>query len=328
MHAVTVSEVGGPDVLTYNEVPIPVPGDAAVLIKSEAIGVNFIDTCFRSGLYPHPLPFSVGSEVCGTVVAVGRNVSTVQAGDRVASADAVGAYADYCVAPAALVAHVPNAIGSEVAAAALLKGLTAHFLTKSVYQVKPGDAILLHAGAGGVGLILTQWATSTGATMITTVSTPAKISLSRQAGAAHVLDYPGEPRQFGSLVSELTDGRGAAAVYDGVGRTTFDASLASLAVRGTLCLFGATSGPVPPVDPQRLSSAGSVYLTRPVRRDFNRTYDEFAWRVTELFHAITDGRITVTVGARYPLAHAAQAHRDLESRRTHGSVLLIPQAGS
>lgn len=328
MHAVTVTEFGGPEVLAYAEVPVPAPDAAGVLIKSEAIGVNFIDTCFRSGRSPHSLPFRVGSEVCGTVIAVGTSVSTVQAGDRVASADAVGAYADYCVAPADLVAHVPPAIGSDIAAAALSKGLTAHFLTKSVYQVKPGDTILLHAGAGGVGMILTQWATSIGARAITTVSTPAKIGLSHQAGAAHVLDYPGEPGEFGSLIRELTDGQGVAAVYDGVGRATFDASLASLAVRGTLCLFGSTSGPVPPVDPQRLSDAGSVYLTRPVRSDFNRTYGEFAWRVTELFHAITDGRITVTVGARYPLAHAAQAHRDVESRRTHGSVVLIPQVDS
>ncbi|OBK27246.1 quinone oxidoreductase family protein [Mycobacterium asiaticum] len=328
MYAVAVTRTGAPEVLTDTEIPEPAPDANGVVIKAEAIGVNFIDTHFRSGRYPRALPFIPGSEVCGSVVRVGANVSTVQQGDRVASADAVGAYAEYCSAPAALVAHVPAAIGSDTAAAALLKGLTAHLLINSVYRVKPGDVILVHAGAGGVGLILTQWAVSLGARVITTASTPAKADLSRRAGAWHVLDYPTAPDEFGSVIRELTGGRGVSAAYDGVGRTTFDASLASLAVRGTLALFGAAGGPVPPVDSQRLRNAGSVYLTRPLRSHFNRTYDEFAWRVTELFRVIGDGTVDVAIGQRYPLADAARAHRDLESRRTYGSTLLIPPIDS
>lgn len=328
MRGVGVSRTGGPEVLSYTDVPAPEPDADGVLIKAEAIGVNFIDSQFRLGRCPHPLPFIPGSEVAGTVVGVGANVSTVQEGDRVASADAVGAYAEYCVAPASLVAHLPDAVNSDVAAAALLKGLTAHLLIYSVYQVKPGDTILLHGGAGGVGLLVTQWATSMGVKVITTVSTPAKADLSRRAGAAHVIDYPTDPAEFGAVIRELTGGRGAAAVYDGVGQTTFDASLASLAVRGRLVLFGAASGPVPPIDPQRLNTAGSAYLIRPLRSHFNRSYAEFSWRATALLRAIIAGTITPTIGQRYPLAAAAQAHRDVESRKTHGSTLLMPSADS
>jgi len=266
-----------------------------VLIKAEAIGVNFVDTYFRSGLYPHDLPFVLGAEVAGTVAAVGDGVRSFHVGDRVASADAVGAYAEYCIAPADVVAPVPDGVGFDIAAAALLKGMTAHLLIKSVYPVQGGDTVLLHAGAGGVGLLLTQWATSLGARVISTASTAEKAQLSRGAGAIEVLDYPDDPQQFGAKVRALTDGAGVAAVYDGVGKSTFDASLASLAVRGTLALFGASSGPVPPVDPQRLNAAGSVYLTRPLRPHFMRTHDEFAWRTGELFEPIGAGTIKVTV---------------------------------
>jgi NADPH2:quinone reductase len=303
---------------------MPSPNRGQALIASESIGVNFIDTYFRSGAYPHDLPYVPGSEVCGTVVAVGDDVSTVQTGDRVVCADATGAYAEYCLVPASLVAHVPDGISADTAAAALLKGLTAHCLVNSVYQVKPGDAVLIHAGAGGVGLILTQWAASLGARVITTASTPQKADLSRSAGAVEVLDYPDDPHVFGAAVRELTQGRGVAAAYDGVGRTTFDASLASLAIRGTLVLYGAASGPVPPVDPQRLNAAGSVYLTRPRRSHFNRTYDEFSWRAVEVFDAIITGTLTITIGGRYALADAAQAHADLAARRTYGSTVLSP----
>jgi NADPH2:quinone reductase len=202
--------------------------------------------------------------------------------------------------------------------------MTAHYLIKSVYQVQPGDWLLVHAGAGGVGLILTQWATSLGARVITTASTPEKAELSRQAGAVEVLDYPEDPAQFGALVRDLSDGRGVAAAYDGVGRSTFDASLASLEVRGTLALFGASSGPVPPVDPQRLNAAGSVYLTRPNLAHFIRTTDEFAWRAGELIDAIAGGSITITVGGHYPLAEAQRAHEDLQGRKTTGSIVLVP----
>ena len=325
MKAIEVSEIGGPDVLSYVEKAQPSPGPGEVLIKSEAIGVNFIDTYFRSGSYPRELPFVLGTEVAGTVADVGDGVTELGAGDRVVTAASSGAYAEFATAPAFLVARVPAAVGLDVAASALLKGMTAHYLIKSVYPVKAGDAVLVHAGAGGVGLILTQWATSLGVRVITTVSTPAKAEMSRQAGATDVLDYPGDdPTEFGGRIRELTAGTGVAAVYDGVGASTFDASLASLAVRGTLALFGASSGPVPPVDPQRLNAAGSVFLTRPTLVHYTRSGDEFAWRSGELFDAIAAGSLSVTVSRSYPLADAAQAHRDLQGRQTVGSIVLTP----
>ena len=295
-----------------------------MLIKSDAIGVNYIDTYFRSGIYPRALPYVVGTEVCGIVAAVGDDVAAISIGDRVVTANAVGAYAQYCVAPADFVAYVPDSVPSDAVASALLKGMTAHYLIKSVYQVQPRDFLLVHAGAGGVGLILTQWATSLGARVITTASTPEKANLSRQAGAVEVLDYPDDPNEFAGRVRDLTNTHGVAAVYDGVGASTFDASLASLAVRGTLALFGAASGPVPPVDPQRLSAAGSVSLTRPSLVHFVRTPDEFAWRAGEVLDAIAEGLISITVGGRYPLAESDRAHSDLEARRTTGSVVLLP----
>jgi NADPH:quinone reductase len=325
MHAIEVAEIGGPEVLRYVEKPRPSPAAGEVLIKAEAVGVNFIDTYFRSGHYPRELPFVLGTEVAGTVAAVGDGVTALGVEDRVVTAAASGAYAEFSTAPAQLVARVPSAVGLDVAASALLKGMTAHYLIKSVYPVQPEDTVLVHAGAGGVGLILTQWATSLGVRVITTVSTPAKAELSRQAGATDVLDYPGDDAdEFGKRIRGLTAWAGVAAVYDGVGATTFDASLASLAVRGTLALFGAASGPVPPVDPQRLNSAGSVYLTRPTLAHFTRTGEEFAWRSGELFDAIATGSLNVTVSRRYPLADAAQAHADLQGRQTIGSIVLMP----
>ena len=237
------------------------------------------------------------------------------------TAEANGGYAEYCVAPADFVAYVPEGVDADAAAASLLKGMTAHYLIKSVYPVQQGDTVLLHAGAGGVGLILTQWVTSLAARVITTVSTPQKAELSRQAGAVEVLDYPEDAQEFGAKIRELTDGNGVAAVYDGVGASTFDASMASLAIRGTLALFGASSGPVPPFDPQRLNAAGSLFLTRPSLVHYTRTPDEFAWRAGELLDAIAAGTINVTVSERYPLADAAQAHRDLQGRKTVGSVV-------
>lgn len=324
MHAIEVAETGGPEVLTYVEKPTPEPGADEVLIRADAIGVNYIDTYFRSGTYARELPFIVGSEVCGTVTAVGPDVVAINVGDRVVTATAAGAYAEYCTAPADFVAYVPEAVPSDEIASALLKGMTAHYLIKSVYQVQPRDFLLVHAGAGGVGLILTQWATSIGARVITTASTPEKAELSRQAGAVEVLDYPTDAAEFGATIRELTEGGGVAAVYDGVGKSTFDASLASVAVRGTVALFGASSGPVPPVDPQRLNAAGSVNLTRPSLVHFTRTADEFAWRAGELLDAIADGSITITVGGHYPLADAWKAHTDLQGRKTVGSIVLLP----
>lgn len=324
MHVVEVAQTGGPEVLQYVERAMPSPGPRDVLIQAEAIGVNFIDTYFRSGQYPRELPFVVGQEVCGTVAAVGADVAAINVGDRVVTANAAGGYAEYCLAPADFVAYVPDTVQSDAIASALLKGMTAHYLIKSVYPVQARDWLLVHAGAGGVGLILTQWATSLGARVITTASTPEKADLSRRAGAVEVLDYPTDAVGFAERVRALTDGRGVAAVYDGVGKSTFDASLASLAIRGTLALFGASSGPVAPVDPQRLNAAGSVYLTRPNLAHFIRTPDEFAWRAGELMDAIADGSITITVGGHYPLAEARRAHEDLQGRRTTGSIVLLP----
>lgn len=324
MHAVEVARTGGPEVLQYVEKSLPSPGPGEVLIKADAIGVNYIDTYFRSGQYPRELPFVVGTEVCGTVTATGDDVAAISVGDRVVTANAVGAYAEYCCAPADFVAYVPESVPSDAIASALLKGMTAHYLIKSVYPVQLGDRLLVHAGAGGVGLILTQWATSLGARVITTASTPEKAELSRLAGAVEVLDYPDDPAEFAARVRELTDGRGVAAAFDGVGASTFDASLASLAVRGTLALFGASSGPVPPLDPQRLNAAGSVFLARPSLVHFIRTTDEFAWRAGELIDAIAQGSITITVGGHYPLAESHRAHEDLQARRTTGSIVLVP----
>jgi NADPH:quinone reductase len=325
MHAIEVSRTGGPEVLRYVDTAQPTPGPGELLIKAEAIGVNFIDTYFRSGQYPRQVPFVIGSEVCGTVEALGEGAGEgFSVGDRVASAAASGAYAEYATAPAFLTAKVPDGVTSDVAASVLLKGLTAHYLLKSVYPVQSGDAVLVHAGAGGVGLILTQWAHLLGARVITTVSTPEKARMSKDAGADEVLSYPDDAAQFGEQIRALTGGAGVAAVYDGVGATTFDASLASLAIRGTLALFGASSGPVPPVDPQRLNAAGSVFLARPSLAHFMRTAGEFSWRAEELFEAVAGGAIKIEVGGRYPLSEAARAHEDLQGRKTAGSVVLLP----
>ena len=323
MRAIEVAETGGPEVLRYVEKPTPSPGPGEVLIKAEAIGINFIDTYFRSGLYKRELPFILGLEVCGTVEAVGDDVAALGVGDRVVTAQANGSYAEYCTAPADFCAYVPDGVSPDVAAASLLKGMTAHYLLKSVHPVQQGDDVLVHAGAGGVGLILTQWATSEAVRVITTVSTPEKAELSRQAGAAKVLDYPEDPDEFGARIKKLTKG-GVVAVYDGVGAATFDASLASRAVRGTLALFGASSGPVPPFDPQRLNTAGSVFLTRPSLAHYTRTADEFSWRAGELLDAIASGTINVTVSQRYRLEDAARAHSDLQARKTVGSLVLVP----
>jgi NADPH:quinone reductase len=324
MHAIEITETGGPEVLRYVDTPQPTPGPGELLIKAEAIGVNFIDTYFREGKYPRQLPFVIGSEACGTVAAIGEGVDGFSEGDRVVSAAANGGYAEFATAPAFLSTKVPDGVTSEVAASVLLKGLTAHYLLKSVYPVQIGDAVLVHAGAGGVGLILTQWARLLGARVLTTVSTAEKERLSRQAGADEVLPYPDDAAEFGQRIRALTGGAGVAAVYDGVGATTFDASLASLAIRGTLALFGASSGPVPPIDPQRLNAAGSVFLIRPSLVHFIRTAQEFSWRAEELFDAVAGGAITTEIGGRYPLSEAARAHEDLQGRKTAGSVVLLP----
>jgi NADPH:quinone reductase len=313
--------------LSVTDVPTPVPGADEVLVRVAAAGVNFIDTYRRSGTYAVPFPHVVGSEGAGTVEAVGADVTTIAPGDRVAWSSAPGSYAELVAVRAADAIVVPPAVSDEVAAALPLQGMTAHYLVTSTFRVEPGVDVLLHAGAGGVGLLLTQLAVARGARVIATVGSTEKESLARAAGAAEVIRYrelSNLTAELPALVRELTDGRGVDVVYDSVGRDTFDASLASLARRGMLVLFGASSGPVPPVDPQRLNAAGSVFLTRPTLGDHVATRDELDWRASEVFGAVQDGSLDVRIGATYPLADAAEAHRALESRSTTGKVLLIP----
>lgn len=318
--AVLVRETGGPEVLTYTEVESPTPGPADLLVDVATAGVNFIDTYHRSGGYPRELPFVAGLEGAGIVREVGPDVTGVAPGDRVAWAAAPGSYAEQVVVPAGVAVPVPDDVTVEIAAAAMLQGLTAHYLTTSVYPVAEGDWVLVHAGAGGVGLLLTQLARAKGARVIATVSTPEKEKLALAAGATAVVGYDDFPTE----VRDLTEGAGVAVAYDGVGRATFDGSLDSLRIRGTLALFGAASGPVAPVDPQRLNSAGSVYLTRPTLVHFSTDRDELLWRAGELFAAIASGALDVRIGGSYPLADARQAHSDLEARRTAGKLLLTP----
>jgi NADPH2:quinone reductase len=321
--AVVVRATGGPEVLEPAQVDLPAPGPGQLLVDVTAAGVNYIDTYHRRGLYSKDLPFTPGKEGAGVVRAVGQDVADVAVGTHVAWAEvADGSYAAQVVVPARQVYAVPDGISDEVAAAAMLQGLTAHYLVTSTYAVKPGDTVLVHAAAGGVGLLLVQAAKSRGGKVIGTVSTAEKEALARGAGADEVIRYT--ETDFAAEIERMTGGVGVAAVYDGVGKDTFDGSLACLAMRGTLALFGASSGPVPPVDPQRLNAAGSVFLTRPTLGHHIVTPEEFRWRCDELFSAISAGRIDVRIGARYPLADARKAHEDLEGRRTTGKLLLIP----
>jgi NADPH2:quinone reductase len=321
MRAIQVSENGAPDVLVLADVPDPQVGPGKLIVRADASGVNFIDTYYRTGAYQRPLPYVAGEEGSGVVEAVGDGVTGFAVGDRVASASATGSYAELFAVDAAAAVPVPDGVGAPEAASALLQGMTAHYLLESVYRPEPGETVLVHAGAGGVGAMLTQLAVARGVRVITTVSTDEKEELSRTAGAAEVLRYGDD---LADRVRELTSGEGVAAVYDGVGATTFDASLASLRVRGTLALFGAASGKVDPVDPQRLNSAGSVLLTRPKLADFVRDREELLWRAGDVFAAVADKTLSVRIGASYPLAEAAQAHRDLEGRKTTGSIVLLP----
>ncbi|MGW6935819.1 quinone oxidoreductase family protein [Lentzea sp. NPDC054927] len=310
--AVVVRSAGGPEVLEHSDVPSPVPGDGELLVSVAAAGVNYIDTYQRSGQYAVPLPTALGLEGAGVVVATNSSEFTV--GDRVAWMTVLGSYASEVVVPAASAVRVPDGLDVELAAAALLQGITAHYLTHSTYAVKEGDRVLVHAAAGGVGLLLTQWAKSKGAFVVATVSTDEKEALAREAGADQVLRYG----DFASQIEKVD------VVYDGVGRDTFDQSLASLKPRGLLALFGASSGPVPPVDPQRLNAAGSVFLTRPSTGAYLLDREEFEWRAADLFGAIVDGTLNIRIGGRYKLEEAAQAHTDLQSRRTTGKLLLLP----
>jgi NADPH:quinone reductase len=321
MRAIQVSEHGGPEVLVLAEVPDPQIGPRQLLVRVDASGVNFIDTYFRTGAYPRPLPYVAGEEGSGVIEAVGTDVADIAIGDRVAWAGAPGSYAELVAVDAAAAIPVPDEVGAHEAASALLQGMTAHYLLNSVYRPEPGETVLVHAGAGGVGAMLTQLAVARGVRVITTCSTEGKAEISRKAGASDVLPYGDD---LADRVRGLTNGEGVAAVYDGVGASTFDASLDSLRVRGTLALFGAASGKVEPVDPQRLNSAGSVILTRPKLGDFTRDREELLWRAGDVLSAIADKMLTVRIGASYPLAEAAQAHRDLEARKTTGSIVLLP----
>lgn len=324
MRAIQVTETGGPEVLRLAELPDPAPGPGQLFVELAAAGVNYIDTYFRSGAYPIPLPFIPGSEGAGTVIAVGPGTGGIAVGDRVAWATSLGSYADLAVVPAEQALPVPDGVDIETAAGSLLQGMTAHYLTVSVHPVQPGDTVLVHAAAGGMGQLLTQLATARGGRVIGTVSTLKKERLAREAGAADVIRYT-EIDDVAGEVRRLTGGQGVAAVYDGVGASTFDASLASLRPRGMLALYGAASGRVPPVDPMRLNSAGSVFLTRPMLAHYVATRDELTWRAGEVFDAILDGSLRISIGGRYPLAEARRAHQDLQGRRTTGKLLLLPR---
>ncbi|HET8994726.1 MAG TPA: quinone oxidoreductase [Rhodococcus sp. (in: high G+C Gram-positive bacteria)] len=321
MRAIQVAQHGGPEVLVPAELPDPEPGPGDLLVRTEAIGVNFIDTYFRTGMYSTDLPHIPGSEGTGTVVAIGADVDDISVGQRVAWCAAPGSYAELVRVPASVAVPVPDTVPAEQAASVLLQGMTAHYLIESTYPAQPGDTVLVHAGAGGVGLLLTQLAVAKGVRVITTVSTDEKETLSREAGAAEVLRY-GE--DLAEQVRARTGGDGVAAVYDGVGAATFEASLASLRIRGTLALFGAASGAVPPFDLQRLNPAGSLFVTRPTLAHHTLTREELLWRSGDVFAAIAAGTLDIRVGATYPLADAARAHTDLESRRTTGSIVLLP----
>lgn len=327
MHAVVAREPGGPEVLEYTEVPDPSAGPGQLLVSVAAAGVNFIDTYRRSGVYPIAFPHIVGSEGAGRVVAVGEGVAGFSVGDPVSWDAAPGSYAELAVVPAANAVAVPESVDLTSAAALPLQGMTAHYLVNSTFAVQAGQQVLLHAGAGGVGLLLTQLATERGARVITTVGSAEKAELSRAAGAAEVIDYStlGDlTTELPPRVRELTGGEGVHVVYDGVGRATFDASLASLRRRGMLVLFGGSSGQVPPVDLQRLNAGGSLFVTRPTIAHYTATRDELVWRMSDLLAAVGEGRLRLRIGATLPLARAADAHRALESRRTTGKVLLVP----
>lgn len=317
--AIRVHQTGGPEALDLVDVDVPPPGSGQVAVNVLATGVNYIDTYHRSGLYPMPTPIALGSEGAGIVTAVGPDVTGHQVGDRVAWYAVPGSYAEKLVLPAAAAIPVPDGVDTDTAAALLLQGLTAHYLVASTYAVQQDDPILVHAAAGGVGLLLVQLAKARGARVLATVSTPEKEQLAREAGADEVVGY----EDFEQAAKDFTGGEGMAAVYDGVGRATFDASLASVRRRGYLVLFGAASGPVPPVDPQRLNKQGSIYLSRPTLADYSSP-DELRWRTGELFDAVRSGALTVRIGGRYSLADARKAHEDLQARKTTGKLLLIP----
>lgn len=322
MKAIQIHETGGPEVLQLADLPIPVPGPGQVLVRIEAIGVNFIEIYFRKGQYKASLPMIPGSEAAGTVEELGAGVTGFAPGDAVASTSILGSYAEYALVNAAQLVKVPDGVAPEQAAAAMLQGMTAHYLAYSTYPLKAGDTALVHAGAGGVGLLLTQIAHRIGARVITTVSSPAKAELSREAGASDVILYT--EQDFEAEVKRLTNGKGVDVVYDSVGKTTFEQSLNCIRPRGLMALFGGTSGAVPPFDPIQLSGKGSLFLTRPTLWHYIATRAELEWRAGDILNWAAKGELKLRTEHIYPLAEAAQAQADMEARKTTGKILLEP----
>ena len=322
MNAIRVSKRGGPEVLLYEELPTPEPGPADALVRLEAIGVNYIDTYQRAGLYKIALPFTPGQEAAGVVEAVGPEVAEVQVGDRVAYTGVLGAYATHAVVPAARLVKVPDGVDARTAAAVMLQGMTAHYLTHSTYPLKQGESALVHAAAGGVGLLLVQMAKMRGARVFGTTSTQAKAALAADAGADHVILYT--THDFEAELKRFTDGRGVQVVYDGVGKTTFDQGLNCLTPRGYFVLFGQSSGPAPPVDPQVLNAKGSLFLTRPTLANYIATREELLSRAGDVLGWVASGQLKVRIDSIFPLADAAEAHRRLESRQSAGKILMTP----
>jgi len=322
MKAIQIHQTGGPEVLQLAELPIPEPGPGQVLIRVEATGVNFIEIYFRKGVYKASLPLVPGSEAAGTVEELGPGVTGFKAGDAVASVSVLGSYAEYALVSAASLVKVPDGLTMEQAAAAMLQGMTAHYLSHSTFPLKAGDTALVHAGAGGVGLLLTQMAKKIGARVITTVSTEEKAELSREAGASDVILYT--EKEFEPEVKRLTNSKGVDVVYDSVGKTTFEGSLNCLRPRGLLALFGASSGPVPPFDLIQLSGKGSLFVTRPTLWHYIGSRTELEWRASDVLGWAAKGELKLRTEFLYPLADAAQAQSDLEARKTTGKILLEP----
>jgi NADPH:quinone reductase len=320
--AIQVHETGSADVLRLEEVPDPRPGPGEALIRVESIGLNFIEIYQRTGLYPMPKPFTPGTEGAGTVLAVGAGVTSVRTGERVASVSLKGSYAELALAAADRLVRLPTAIDTSTAAALMLQGMTAHYLATSTYPLAKGDWCLVHAAAGGVGLLLSQIAVARGARVIGTVSTEEKERLAREAGASEVIRYT--KQDFVAEVRKITQGKGVQVVYDSVGKTTFDGSLDCLASRGMMVLFGQSSGPVPPFDPQLLNRKGSLFLTRPSLGPYTADRSELDARAADLFRWVGDGSLRVRVDRKYRLSEAAEAQRALESRATAGKILLEP----
>jgi NADPH2:quinone reductase len=327
MRAIQMTQTGGPEVMALRDLPTPEPGSGQALVRVEACGVNFIDVYQREGRYPVQLPFIPGQEAAGTVASLGPAEPGAarfgfKVGDRVAWANVLGSYAEFAVVPLSRLIAVPEGVTARQAAGAMLQGMTAHYLAHATYPIQPDDTVLIHAGAGGVGLLLTQMAKRLGARVFSTVSTDEKAALARQAGADETILYTRE--DFTARVRELTGGRGLPVVYDSVGKTTFDGSLACLRPRGMLVLFGGSSGAVPPFDLIRLSTMGSLYVTRPTLKNYTATREELEQRAGDVLRWVADGTLKLRLEHTYPLADAAQAHRDLEARKTTGKVLLIP----